>query len=332
MRTSFLWLAAFAVVTSGAVVAARFTRPAEAASPAPLVAAVAEAAPAVPPADVAAWREQYETSLRAEYGWLSVAGLSFLSEGSHTIGSDTASDIVLPAGHAPSSVGRLDVTAEGVTLHLASGVAATVNGEAVSSLTIALRGNQPGVNGAPGTPADRVSVGQGVQFHLHRSGPRLALRVRDPESPIRTGFQGTKWYPIADEARVVATLKTFDEPKAVEVRNVLGDPEPYKAPGQLEFAWGGQKVRLLAFTSSRGRLQLIFRDGGVGRETYGTRFVYAEPTGDGRYVIDFNKAYNPPCAYNPYTTCPTPPSHNVLKIAIRAGEKIYDAPVHSTSR
>ena len=104
------------------------------------------------------------------------------------------------------------------------------------------------------------------------------MRVRDPESPIRTGFQGTKWYPIADEARVVATLKTFDEPKAVEVRNVLGDPEPYKAPGQLEFAWGGQKVRLLAFTSSRGRLQLIFRDGGVGRETYGTRFVYAEPT------------------------------------------------------
>lgn len=322
MRTSFTWLAVFAVVTSGAVAAARFTRPAAAASPAPPVVTTADAAPG-PPADVAAWRQQYDTSLRAEYGWLSVAGLAFLPEGSHTIGGDPSSDIVLPAGHAPSHVGRLEVTPEGVTLHLTPGVVATVNGEPASSTTIVLRGNQPGVNGAPGTSADRVSVGQGVQFHLHRSGPRLALRVRDPESPIRTGFQGTKWYPIADQARVVATLKTFDEPKAVEVRNVLGDPEPYKAPGTLEFTFDGKKVRLLAFTASKGRLQVIFRDAGVGRETYGTRFAYAEPTGDGRYVIDFNKAYNPPCAYNPYTTCPTPPAQNVLKVPIRAGEKIY---------
>ena len=325
MRTSLTWLAAFALITSGAVAATRYARPAAAASPAPAAAAVAapEPAPAVSPADVATWRAEYDTSLRTEYGWLSVSGFSFLPEGTHTIGSDTANDIVLPAGHAPSQVGRLDVTADGVTLHLTPGVEAKVNGEPAASTTIALRGNQPGVNGAPGTPADRVTVGQGVQFHLHRSGPRLALRVRDPESPIRTGFQGTKWYPIADEARVVATLKAFEEPKAVEVPNVLGDPIPYTAPGTLEFTLDGRKLRLLAFTAGRGRLHMIFRDGGVGRETYGTRFVDAEPTGDGRYVIDFNKAHNPPCAYNPHTTCPTPPSQNVLKVPIRAGEKIY---------
>ena len=89
---------------------------------------------------------------------------------------------------------------------------------------------------------------------------------------------------------------------------------------------------MLAFTSTRGRLQLIFRDASVGRETYGTRFAYAEPTGDGRYVIDFNRAYNPPCAYNPYTTCPTPPAQNILKVPIRAGEKIYDGPASSAHR
>ena len=188
-----------------------------------------------------------------------------------------------------------------------------------------------GVPLTPGKPADRVRIGR-VEFHLHESGPRLALRVRDPESPIRLGFQGPRWFPVSEQARVTATLKPFDEPKAVDVRNILGDNEPYRAPGQLEFSWEGRKVRLLAFTTTRGRLQIIFRDATVGRETYGTRFVYAEPTGDGRYVIDFNKAYNPPCAYNPYTTCPTPPAQNIVKVAIRAGEKIYDGPSGSAHR
>ena len=118
----------------------------------------------------------------------------------------------------------------------------------------------------------------------------------------------------------------------MDVRNILGDDEPYQAPGQLEFPWEGRKLRVLAFTSTKGRLQVIFRDASVGRETYGTRYVYAEPTGDGRYTVDFNKAYNPPCAYNPYTTCPTPPSQNILKVAIRAGEKLYAAPHAAASR
>jgi len=185
--------------------------------------------------------------------------------------------------------------------------------------------------GQTGAPADRIRVGR-VEFHLHESGARLALRVRDPESPIRVGFQGPRWFPVSEGARVIATFKPFEQPKAVDVRNILGDNEPYHAPGQLEFPWDGRKLKLLAFTSTKGRLQLIFRDATVGRETYGTRYVYAEPTGDGRYVIDFNKAYNPPCAYNPHTTCPTPPSQNILKVAVRAGEKLYDGAPKSASR
>ena len=288
-------------------------------------------APSTPaPATVDAWRQQYEEGLRAEYGWLSVAGLSFLPVGSHTIGSRPTSDIVLPEGHAPLDVGRLEVTAEGVTLQLAAGVAAQLNGEPAEAV-VTLHKAERGEPGQPGKPADRVRIGR-VEFHLHESGSRLALRVRDPESPIRVGFQGPRWFPVSDQARVTATFKAFDEPKVVDVRNILGDNEPYSAPGQLEFPWDGRKLRVLAFTSTKGRLQIIFRDASVGRETYGTRYAYAEPTGDGRYVIDFNKAYNPPCAYNPYTTCPTPPSQNVLKVAIRAGEKLYDAPHASASR
>jgi len=294
--------------------------------------AVAQTAPtaSTAPATAEAWRQQYERDLRAEYGWLSVAGLTFLPEGTYTVGSDPASAVVLPAGHAPQHVGRLDVTDEGVTLHLEPGVEALLNGKPAPAV-VTLKKAEPTRPGQPASQPDKIRVGK-VEFHLHESGDRLALRVRDPESPIRVGFQGPRWFPVVESARVIATLKPFEEPRAVQIRNILGDNEPYSAPGQLEFSWEGRTLRVLPFTSTRGRLQLIFRDAGVGRETYGTRFVYAEPTGDGRYVIDFNRAYNPPCAYNPYTTCPTPPPQNILKVPIRAGEKIYDGPASSAHR
>ena len=276
------------------------------------------------------WRQQYERDLRAEYGWLSVAGLTFLPEGTHTVGSDPDSAVVLPAGHAPQHVGRIVVTDEGVTLYLEAGVEALLNGKPAPAV-VALKKAERTVPGQPAAQPDKIRVGR-VEFHLHESGDRLALRVRDPESPIRIGFQGPRWFPVSESARVVATLKPFEAPRVVDVRNILGDNEPYPAPGQLEFPWEGRTLRMLAFTTTRGRLQVIFRDASVGRETYGTRYAYAEPTGDGRYVLDFNKAYNPPCAYNPYTTCPTPPAQNILKVAIRAGEKIYDGPASSAHR
>jgi uncharacterized protein (DUF1684 family) len=282
------------------------------------------------PVTVEQWRQQYESTLRSEYGWLSVAGLTFLTPGVHTVGSLAGSDVQLPAGHAPLEVGRLVVTAAGTTLHLRSGVRALLNGQPAPS-KVALRKAQRGAPGQASTPPDKIRVGR-VEFHLHESGTRLALRVRDPESPIRIGFEGPRWFPQSEGARVIATLQPFGAPRTVPVRNILGDNEPYQAPGVLEFTYGGQPVRVLAFTSSAGRLQIIFRDASVGRETYGTRYAYAEPTGDGRYAIDFNRAYNPPCAYNPYTTCPTPPAENVLTVPIRAGEKIYDGPSRSASR
>ncbi len=269
-----------------------------------------------------AWRAAYEKELREEYGWLSVAGLVFLAPGEHTVGSAPDSGVVLPAGRTPLRVGTLVVTPESTTLRLAPGVEALVNGEPASAETV-LQGLRPAEPGQPSTQADRVRVGR-IEFHLHKSGERLGLRVRDPDSPIRLGFEGPKWYPVSDQARVIATFKPFEEPKVVDVPNILGDDEPYQSPGQLEFTWEGRKLRVLAFTATMGRLHVIYRDAGLGRETYGTRYIYADPTGDGRYVLDFNKSYNPPCAYNPHTTCPTPPKQNILKVAIRAGEKLYD--------
>ena len=289
----------------------------------------AQAPAPAPVVDIDTWRQAYEDGLRAEYGWLSVAGLEFLPVGVHTIGSLATSDVRLPAGHAPLEVGRLIVRPTSTTLHLKAGVSATLNG-APAPAKVTLRTARPGAPGQPSTPPDKVRVGR-IEFHLHQSGERLALRVRDPESALRLGFQGTRWFEPTDDAHVVATLRPFATPRRAAVPNVLGDNETYTAPGLLEFTYAGTPVKALAFRAARGRLQLIFRDATVGRETYGTRFVYAEPRADGTFDLDFNKTYNPPCAYNPYTTCPTPPAENQFGVAIRAGEKLYHGSAVTTA-
>ena len=274
-----------------------------------------------PPLDE--WRTAYESSLRAEYGWLSVAGLSFLEPGVNTVGSLVGSDVLLPAGRAPLEVGRVVLRDGQATLLLRPGVSATV-GEAPVTGTVRLNPDE-------GKPAPRVRVGH-VEFHLHRSGERLGIRVRDPQSPLRTDFAGTRWFDAKANHDVVGTLRRSTEPRTVPVHNVLGDVETYTSPGVLTFEIDGRALELVPFAASRDRLWLIFRDGSAGRETYGTRFLYAEPLGGDRYRVDFNRAYNPPCAYNPHTTCPTPLRENVLPVAIQAGERLYQAPSPLTAR
>lgn len=270
-----------------------------------------------------AWRAAYEARLRAEYGWLSVSGLSFLHPGINTIGSLAGSDVPLPAGRAPLEVGRIVYREGTATLHLRPGVAATVDGAAAGAVV-------------PLTPeadaaAPRVRIGD-VEFHWHRSGERVGIRVRNPHARLRTSFAGTRWFAPDRRYDVVGTLERHGAPRAVAVRNVLGDNEDYTSPGRLRLTIDGGVVTLLPLTSSNGRLWLIFRDGTAGRQTYGTRFLYAEPLGGDRYRVDFNRAYNPPCAYNPHTTCPTPPRENVLDVAIPAGEQLYEPLADLTAR
>jgi uncharacterized protein len=265
-----------------------------------------------------AWRADYEARLTADYGWLSVAGLSFLREGVNTVGSLRGSVVQLPAGEAPLEVGRIVYHDGRATLHLRTGTTALVDG-APAPRVIPL---DPQDGGA----APRVRVGD-VEFHLHRSGARTGIRIRDPHSAIRTGFAGLQWFAADPAYDVVGTLQPHPTPRRVLVRNVLGDQEPYTSPGTLSFSIDGRTLTLVPFAARDGRLWLVFRDATAGHETYGTRFLYAEPVGGNRYRVDFNRAYNPPCAYNPHTTCPTPLDDNVLPAAIRAGERIYRAPV-----
>ena len=143
---------------------------------------------------------------------------------------------------------------------------------------------------------------------MHNSGDRLSIRLRDQNSALRKDFAGTSWFPINPAYRVEATYTAYEKPKIVEVPNILGDVDKMSIPGIVSFTVNGQEHRLEpVLEAGEPQLWFIFRDMTSQKETYpAARFLYAPPPVNGRMTLDFNKARNPPCAYNPYTTCPLP--------------------------
>jgi len=258
-------------------------------------------------AETESWRVQRERDLKSDTGWLTVAGLTFLKPGVSSVGSDRDSDVVLPAS-APRHAGELSREDRTVWFTPAPGSGILLNG-APADGRIQLKAR------------DRLASG-GVTFHLHESGERVGIRIRDVNSPLRRTFKGLRWFPVRDAWTIDATFVPYDQPRVTTVANVLGDYEQLTIPGDVVFRAQGQEVRMQAAQAGK-RLWLIFSDATSPRETYRIRFLYAEaPSPEGRVTLDFNRAYNPPCAYNPYTTCPVPPAQNRLKVAIPAGERI----------
>ena len=148
------------------------------------------------------------------------------------------------------------------------------------------------------------------------------MRLKDLHSDFRRKFQGLKWFPVKPELRVTARFVARAKPTSLEVPSIIGVTEAMPSPGTAEFELNGKTFRLdPVLEPGASRLFFIFRDATSGHGTYGAgRFLYAEPPRDGTIVLDFNKAYSPPCAFTPYATCPLPPPQNRLPIAIEAGE------------
>jgi uncharacterized protein len=158
------------------------------------------------------------------------------------------------------------------------------------------------------------------------SGERLALRVRDPNGEPARAFLGFSWFPIDPKYRVIARFIRDPAPQKLQVINTIDDVDAYSSEGVLEFTLQGQTLRLRPFTTRPKRFYIVFRDASSGVETYATaRFLYADLRDDGTAVLDFNEAYNPPCAFNKYTTCPLPLKENILPVKILAGERAYGA-------
>jgi uncharacterized protein len=260
--------------------------------------------------EIESWRLERETNLKKDGSWLTVAGLFWLREGESTVGADAENDFVLPEGSAPPFVGVFGFDDGKVTFRANEGVNVLQKGKPVTDVSL-----DPGEKHA-------LSLGK-LSMWVHASGPRLAIRLRDLDSPIRKEFTGLDWFPVEPAYRVTAKFTAHPKPKEVEILNMLGDIERYESPGVVDFELKGETIRMEpVWNTERDRLWFIFKDATSGKETYpSARFLYADAPKDGSVVVDFNRAYNPPCAFNPYTTCPMPTKENRLKVRIEAGEK-----------
>jgi len=265
--------------------------------------------------EIAKWRQERETDLKADNGWLTVAGLFFLNQGKNTFGSGPLNDIVLPAD-LPPDAGVFEFDGKKITMRATTPLA--VNGKETTTAELRPAGE--------GRQADVVTAG-GVSFFVHMSGDRLAIRLRDKNSEIRRNFTGLKWFPPNAAYKVIGRFEPYATARTVKVPNILGDLETYKAPGVVAFNLNGQEYKLEAFeveSAGRKRFFFVFRDLTSGKETYpSARFLYSDLPVNGKTELDFNKAYNPPCAFNPYTTCPLPTEQNRLRARIEAGELDY---------
>jgi len=289
------------------------------------LAACSKTPPPVDPAyaaEIEEWRSGRLERLTADDGWLTLTGLFWLDEGDNPFGSAEDSAVVIPDSSVPGVAGQLVLGPDGAVTAIAGkeGVV-NVNGEPLQEARLK--------TDAMGQP-DVVTAGR-IQFYIIDREGRLAARVKDPEAVTLTQFAGIEHFPISESFRVVAQLESYDAPREVAVPTVLGQDTTYVAPGVLHFAINGVEYSLEPFLSGPENESyfLIFRDATSAVTTYGAgRFLYASAAGeDGTTVLDFNLAYNPPCAFTPYATCPLPPPQNWLQVPIEAGEQ-YSGEAH----
>jgi uncharacterized protein len=261
---------------------------------------------------VVEWRAKHEADYRRD--WASIAGLAQLKPGVNTAGSAATNDIVLPAS-TPPTVGRFIWSETDIRFEPAAGSGVLLKGAPVTQPVALLDDSTP--------EAGELTIGS-VRLVVHLSGERRTIRIRDPDGQWARTFAGFSWFPIDPAYRVVGRFILDAQPQRLQVVNTYGDVDAYQTEGVVEFTLQGQTVRLRPFTTRPKRFYFVFSDGSSGVETYKTaRFLYADLRDDGTAVLDFNEAYNPPCAFNPYTTCPIPLRENRLTIKILAGERAY---------
>jgi uncharacterized protein (DUF1684 family) len=264
-------------------------------------------------AEIEKWRQQREAALKADDGWLTLAGLFWLKEGKNTVGTGPRNDFVLPQGSAPAAVGVFQFDHGRTIFQSAPGVEVTVDSKRETRATL-----KPDTSGSP----DLVRVRDLTMYVIQR-GERYGIRLKDKNGKGRREFAGTKWFPVKEQYRLRAKFVPYHPPKMIAIPNILGQIDQEASPGYVEFKLQGHTCRLDP-VSEGDRLFFIFKDLTSGKETYPPgRFLYASMPKNGEVILDFNKAVDPPCAFTPYATCPLPPKQNYLRLRIEAGELRY---------
>ncbi len=274
-----------------------------------------------PKIDAAAYAneiEQYRTArlaeLKSESGYLSLIGLFWLKEGENKFGSDPGNEIVLPKEKVSSGVGIFVLKNGVVRLEAPANSNITLADKLVTSLELK--------SDADDKPTV-LHLGS-LSLQIIKRSDKLGVRVKDKDNPARSNFAGIESYPADQKWRLEARFEPYSPPKRMPIINVLDMESSEESPGAVAFEVEGTAYRLDAIKEKgEPKLFMIFADSTSGKETYPAgRYLYVDPPdADGRMVIDFNKAYSPPCAFTKFATCPLPPKQNRLPFAVAAGEK-----------
>ncbi len=266
------------------------------------------------------WRAGRVERLEAPNGWLSLVGLEWLKPGINTIGSAKDNDIVI--AKAPAHLGSIEWMGDKVSATLAAGSGARIDGKSATTAELLDDSHES----ATTIRFDTVSF-----YLINRGEGKKGLRIKDSAANTRSEFLGIDYFPVDPSWLVEAKWVAFDPPHTLEVPNVIGTIDKMQVPGKAVFEHGGKTFELLPVleTDDADELFYIISDKTSGKETYGAgRFIYSAMPKDGKVIIDFNKAYNPPCAFTPFATCPLAPPENRLSVEVKAGEKKYRGSHH----
>ena len=259
------------------------------------------------------WKEQRVSSLTKPHGWLSLIAMEWLHNGSNSIGSADDNDIVLP--HGAEHIGHFKLSGDKITFVANKGVNILANEKPIDSM-IEVKMDSSG--------EPTLFTIDTFQFYVIERG-KPALRIKDSLAKTLKEFKGISYFPLNEKFKVKAEFMPYEPIKEIEIINVLGLLNKEKSYGKLKFEISGETFYLDTLDAGN-QFFVLFADRTNGRTSYGPgRFIdIPKPNkGSTTTIIDFNKAYNPPCAFNDYSTCPLPPPQNRIKAFIEAGEKKY---------
>lgn len=248
------------------------------------------------------WHNQRIESLKSENGWLNLCGFVWLENNKTSVGSESECKVKLKKYNGIA--GYLITEKEKVWFENINGKKLCIYDEELKIF-------------------ETVKI-DNYRFFIIKRNEKLAVRIRDLKSDALINFKEIERYPINEEWRIISEFEPFKKDTSAMIINRMGFPEKTKLNGIATFSKNEIKYSLLVFDED-GKFFIVFSDITSGKETYGGgRFLYAEPHVNKKQIIlDFNKAYNPPCCFTPYATCPLPPDKNKLSISITAGEKTY---------
>jgi len=270
-------------------------------------------------AEIDKWHAKRLEDVKAPNGWLNLIGLYWLEPGINTFGSGPDSDVVFLNTSLPPKAGQFLLKGDTVMLIAEKGVLIKSATDTISNAIVFHAASK----------LNKVLEYGTIRWSIIKRDEKVGVRVRDLSSKAVTNFKGVERFPVDINWRLPARFEKGDSLRTIEITNIIGQTVAQPSPGTIVFTVNDVEHRLDAMEGNE-EFFIVFADGTSGHETYGGgRFLYVKkPDAEGNTIIDFNKAYNPPCVFSPFATCPLPPPQNHLKLKVVAGEKAYMSDHH----